>query len=266
MTAARAARRHGIATLELVLVFPLLLALVAAIFLVARADTARTFTPTKARNEAWKKRPQADPGDVLKVGHDPIRSGVDGSAEAGVKVLPPYGRTTLTARSGATATAHTWDSRAVPFAPGRKWLAPHTDEYGMIAGNVPILGGASRYLLLTFRAFFWIPVEVVAPIVGPILNGLTIAAGYILYGTEQLFYYSIKLPLDIAITIEEIAETPGRYIWGDSPWLSFMKDVRRVVEISMNVFHNLYDASQGRPGNWTPDDYWWLLRYFYWGG
>jgi len=134
-------RRRGIATLEFVLVFPLLMALVAGLFLIARADTRKTLTATAARNEAWKQRANANPGLVLELGNDPITSAVTTTQTRNVERGPLFPKDTFTATTKFTATGRTWDYRDVPFRPGRGPMNPHLDELFMIAKSVTNLGG-----------------------------------------------------------------------------------------------------------------------------
>ena len=53
--------RRGIASLELVLVFPLLLAIVSVLFAIGQCDVAKVGTATDARRQTWAQRPKADP-------------------------------------------------------------------------------------------------------------------------------------------------------------------------------------------------------------
>jgi hypothetical protein len=133
------ARRPGIASLEMVLVFPLLLALVAGVFLIARADAAKTFTATRARAEAWNRRADANPGDPLVLGTDPGRSAVDGSGSAGVKPGPLFPTANFRARSANTATGNTWASPTVRFAP-QPPMVPHMEEFNQMAKSIGSLG------------------------------------------------------------------------------------------------------------------------------
>lgn len=134
-------RPRGIATFEFVLVFPILMMLVAALFLVARADTRKSLTATVARNEGWNRTADANPGKVLELGNAPADSIVTAAPTREVPRGPLFPRDTFTAKSRLSATWRTWDRRDVPFEPGRGWMVPHLKELGMIARSVTNLNG-----------------------------------------------------------------------------------------------------------------------------
>ncbi len=141
--------RHGIATLEFVLVFPMLLALVAGLFLVARADVSKTLTATQARNELWQRERNANPGAVLALGNDPARSLVAATPSNPVRggSLFPNG---FTARSKAATTGRTWDYRDVPFGSVSRFMGFHIKELGLITAGLAqapgILGNLNTFL------------------------------------------------------------------------------------------------------------------------
>ena len=55
-------RRRAIASLELVLVFPFLLTIVSALFLIGKADLMKVQAVIDARRQTWRNRPNAPSG------------------------------------------------------------------------------------------------------------------------------------------------------------------------------------------------------------
>lgn len=140
-TASTRPRPRGIATFEFVLVFPVLMMLVAALFLIARADTKKSLTVTVARNEGWNRDADASPGKVLELGNAPADSVVTATPAREVPRGPLFPKDTFNAKSKLAATWRTWDHRDVPFEPNRGWMVPHLKELGMIAKSVRNLNG-----------------------------------------------------------------------------------------------------------------------------
>ena len=67
-------RRPGTAPLEFVLVLPLLVGLFACILWIGRAGAARTAALSEARERSWAGQSTADPGEVLRLNHNPAVS------------------------------------------------------------------------------------------------------------------------------------------------------------------------------------------------
>lgn len=134
-------RPRGIATFEFVLVFPILMLLVASLFLVARADTKKSLTATMARNEAWNRDTDANPGKVLELGNDPADSIVTAAPTRELPHGPLFPKDTFNAKSRLSATWRTWDHRDVKFRPGQGFMVPHMEELFMIAKSVTNLNG-----------------------------------------------------------------------------------------------------------------------------
>ena len=133
------AARSGIATLEFIFVFPILLSIVAAIILIARADVHKIAVATAARNDAWQKRPDANPGDVLKLLNDPAQSEITGRSRSVVPRSSIFAGE-FTADGRTTATGRPWDRKDLRFRPGQLHLVPHEAELALIVDSVPGLG------------------------------------------------------------------------------------------------------------------------------
>lgn len=119
--------RRGIASLELVLVFPMLLALVAILFAIAMSDVAKVQVTTKARQQTWAQRPSAPAGSPLDwVSQDPMASQIAPPQQQTVSLGPVYPGQTRQAQSKNTLVANPWASEAIPFPSLDKNMYPHT--------------------------------------------------------------------------------------------------------------------------------------------
>lgn len=254
--------RPGIATLEFVLVFPFLCAMVAGIFLVARADVHKTSVVTAARNEAWKKRPNANPGEILKLLNDPMKSEVSGEKTSDV----PKPKSSLfagpkfVAQGKNLSVGRTWDRKDLPFNPGRPHLDPHRDELTLLANNIPALGSIVNAGLTMFSISMSPernPVMIAAAIAGKIANALVKVAGITLH--------LLSAPLNIVLDLLEIAASFLKPIAVFKKWarkmLRFVNNIIKLVRYGLNVFEALYQASKGRPGVWVGNIPDWLKNF-----
>ena len=87
-----APRRRGTAPLEFVLAVPVLLVMCAGILWVGRAGAARTTALGEARGHAWAEAPAADPGEVLRLNHDPTASLTEYRAVRPFRGVAPFAR------------------------------------------------------------------------------------------------------------------------------------------------------------------------------
>src|SRR5579871_6645972 len=100
--------RRGIASLELVLVFPFVLAIVATLFLIARADLAKVESATTARAQTWRGRDLAPTGQALQPWHNPQDSRVGSLPKLPVVAGMPFPGQTWEAVSGNTLIGNAW--------------------------------------------------------------------------------------------------------------------------------------------------------------
>lgn len=251
--------RRGMAPLEFVLVFPLLLGLTAGLFLIARADMTKSFAATDARHRAWAGRPAVPPGQPLTLTADPAASA---AAHTTVKPVPPgplFGGG-YRAESRDTVFANPWDARAVPFAPGRGSFNPHLTELGMVAGQVPglgfVLGAGFAYARFLLDADGFAYRAIAAG--GKGLNGVVWVAG-------TLLAFTMAPAIAVAEGLIEILMIPLRIAsWFSSRAHRLLHYLERVVEmmdIGVWAALNLYDASRGRPGNWDANPVIWLFNF-----
>lgn len=253
----RPARRRGIATLEFVIVFPMLLVMVAAIFLMARADVEKTFVVTNARNDAWQKRATANPGNVLKLLNDPAASEAKGAATHAVVRSNYYAPESFTAEGKATAVGKTWDKEHLKFTPGRPHLDPHRDELTLLAENIPALASIVNLSLQVLGTVMSPERDVLmkaAAAVGKLANVLVVVAGFALH----LLAAPLNLILDGLEMVVDILAIPAKFSKKIRKIRDFAKRIINLIRFGLNMFEALYQASLGKPGVWVTSIPAWL--------
>jgi hypothetical protein len=252
------------APLEFVIVFPLLLALTAALFLIARADLAKSLTATTARHDAWAGRATVPAGSPLALNPDPAQSL---SARTATRPVPggPLFKGEFTAESRAAVYAHPWDWRGVPFDGGRSAFEFHDHEFSLLIGQIPELRQLAAFLGGGMQLIGFImdptrnPVLSVFRVIGPVLNAVVVVAGMILeYGTAPLLSVLNGLLKPIIWATEAILlpwrAVPGflrpRWVRRLFNFLNWLYSVEDMLNVGTWACHNLYAASQGRKGNW----------------
>jgi hypothetical protein len=241
--------RRGIATLELVLIFPTLMGLLYFVFLVARADVYKVGTVTAARQQAWQKRPNAAAAGPLSLNQNPQGDEINGSSLQPLAMGPLFGGQTQNAVSQNTLVANTWATPTVPFQSLPQNLSPHTTEMRMIV-NLPwdtIFGGLTMLFdpgsnpgMITASALGQ------AANIGIQIDGATL--DYIDGGALRL----ARGGLEIALAIQE-ATLIGCAFDACKP----MEEAIAILSFAITTFHNLNEAANGRPGDGTPslDDF-----------
>jgi hypothetical protein len=126
------------ATLELVMIFPFLMLLVAALFFVARAVAARTTGITQVRHDAFARRDQANPGTILGLTDNPLASMVTATATQPVAGGPTFPGTTFQAQALGSTTGRTWgtfgpDQQEVSFQLSTLYFAPSPDPFNLLS-------------------------------------------------------------------------------------------------------------------------------------
>lgn len=233
-------RRHGIATIELVLVWPLLLFMIVGVFLMARAGIAKEAAATKARAESYQQRPNVPTGDIFLLKHDPLASQAMGHHAIDVRG-PHYMRgTVFEAESFSFTIGRDWNFRDVPF-PRLGPFHIHADVLKLIAKNIPGVGVAIVGVIQAFATTMnpnENPLMLAASVAGQAGNiAIRIAAQYLM-----IYYHALQLakpPL-----IAGIAAAFASFQWGLAAQLSRALALINFVQRS---FVNLNRASQGLP-------------------
>lgn len=121
------APRAGNAPLEFVLVLPLLLLVATVGWWAAQAGFTRVRTATEARQKAWEKRDQCDPGTAFDARQDVLVSYRQDRAQNVVERKSPTGET-LTAKALAGLTDKTHDHARFEFPKLPERIGPHVEQ------------------------------------------------------------------------------------------------------------------------------------------
>jgi hypothetical protein len=131
------------ATLELAMIFPFLMLLVAVLFFVARAVAARTSTITQVRHDAFARRDQANPGTVLGPNDNALASLVTATAKRPVAGGVVFSGTTFQAQGLSGTTGRTWGTygsgqQEVSFQPSAPFFVPSPTPLSLLSASVPV--------------------------------------------------------------------------------------------------------------------------------
>ena len=143
----RRRRRSGVATIELVMCAPILLALAVMAFVLANASSKKSQVAIGARYEAWADRDsthEAAPLRIPNLSRNPIsKTETEPARLPAWSMVNGSGRTELTAVSKNHLLADSWDSDnpAVGFADSAAGLRPHRKPLTAL-----LAGGASGVL------------------------------------------------------------------------------------------------------------------------
>jgi hypothetical protein len=240
-------RRRGIASLELVLVFPMVLAIAAALFLIGHADVAKLAAATAARRQTWQERAEAPAGQRLRPWHNPQDSQISSQPVQSVSMGPLFSGQTRQAQSGNTVIANTWAFEAIPFPPLKKNMLPHTSVLALIGTDVSTAIFQGFQLLFDPGLDFGgNPVLQAARITGIGENVVVKAAGYAL---EFSIGAAINVQISILNRLWDALEASTLGFAGLTSEGKKIKKALNLLTTYLNCFHNLYEASQGRPGD-----------------
>lgn len=149
----RRSQRHGLAPLEFVLIFPLLLLLLMCGLWAARAGYAKMTAISTARCVAWEQ--VADAGTPLDRWQEPPVSWTQHRDQQAVVAKPPVAVPTTTAITLAGRTDQAWDHTDFPFPRLTTVIGPHYAQLVHVAQFIPaiqahvrVVRGAQRLDLL----------------------------------------------------------------------------------------------------------------------
>jgi hypothetical protein len=118
--------RPGTASIELVMVLPVLLVLCGCILTVGHGGAARVTALGGARDGSWAKEPVADPGDVFRLNHDPDASLVEQEFREPFRGFGTLGGREWTATARTGAHFRTWTDDDVSVAIARAGVEPQS--------------------------------------------------------------------------------------------------------------------------------------------
>jgi len=241
-------RRRGIATLELVFIFPLLMLMASAIFMMFRGDVGKESAATRARAQVFRQQNAADAGRVLQIDRNPLDSSTSTIQRQPVPLGPLFGRASTDAVSSASVTGRVWDYKDIAFLPvGRTWQ-PHRVELDAILrnGGFPpaIDAGAFDLFALTLD-----------PERNPALVGIA-AFGRVANIFVRFAGVILELPVSTVVRVQlgiiRATAAALRLLRGGAALAAELDRLGDFLQVGLDSFHNLYEASQGREGNWDP--------------
>jgi hypothetical protein len=187
--------RRAMASLELVLVFPMLMGIVSVLFVIAQSDAAKVGMATAARRQTWAKRSQAPAGSPLSVSYDPMTSKIDSAPQNTVSLGPVFARRTLQAQSRNTLIANPWAFAAIPFPSLDQNVIPHTTVLSSIEGIGVVASDICTLMELSYPNG---PVlNPASYVIEPVNYGLLAAGGVLLvvpYAGWNLFAAALGRP------------------------------------------------------------------------
>lgn len=137
--------RDGVATIEFVVVVPILLVLLGAILTVGHAGSARIAALGAARDGAWANEPNTDPGDVLSLNHNPDVSRAEYQAREPFRAFPPLNRREWSATARTETHFKTWTDDDLVVTGAR----PTSDPW---SSGLPALLAAHNHDTLPYAA------------------------------------------------------------------------------------------------------------------
>jgi hypothetical protein len=245
----------------------MLMAIVTALFLVGKADVAKLAAVSKARQQNWIGRTTAPTGpDMLRPWHDPQGSEFPAAAQAlqsvPISAGPLFsGQTqTLQGQSANTIIANTWANTpgapGIPFPPMQyKNMVPHTDALGLI-GKQDVTQGIFK----GFQALFDPGMDSGGNLGFQAARKLGTSSVPLLPGSNnsvQAAGAAMEYPVGAAInavlsSLQDVLDFVNGITFGIVGASDAGKKVQSVldrVKTFANFFHNLYEASQGKPGD-----------------
>jgi hypothetical protein len=247
--------RRAIASLELVLVLPFVLAMAGMLLVFARADVNKVAAATATRQQTWRNRPSADGGGALRLAQQPQRSEVSSAPKFALPVGKAIAGQIQPATSSNTVIGNTWNFAEVKFQPLPQNLQPHTDEIGKVASDLP--DPAPDALKKSFKALLLFDPNsdhalMAAAALGQTGDVATKLAGELLHIVDLL--NKLGEGLDIADWMLSAAEDTGiggiiggigSLVGVDDP-VGKLKDAIHQLKKAFDALDGLYRASQGR--------------------
>jgi hypothetical protein len=137
--------RKGVASLELVLIFPLMLFCAAGVMYAGRAGLARATVSINVRRTVFLDREKAESKSPLSVFEDVTES------RSSVETGRPFktwikGPKTPIARSKSTTLTGEWNHYSVQFDPDRGFLTPHIKVLGRFIGGTGLSSGLEKVM------------------------------------------------------------------------------------------------------------------------
>jgi len=238
-------RRSGTAPIEFVLVLPLLLFLCVGLFLMSRATIAKEAAATRARRDAWAKRPEAKPGDIFLLSHDPAESRVQAATRIRVAGGPLFRRTNFEAESQAAVIDAPWHHRSVPFDALGDFKV-HRKPFKLIAKNLTfgdlVVGATQLFADLLNPGLN--PLMVAAATVGKLGNVAVAVAGKVLVTIISPILGGVIATIQLAMVPLRLASW---FSLGARRLLRRLVNAVNLIRLGLDAGYNLDRAANGLP-------------------
>lgn len=235
--------RRGLASLEFVLAFPIMLLFASAVLWVGGAGIAKTKAAVDSRNQTWASRPSAQPTDALSVNWGPSNGARTKTVSKNFKGWTGGGKKNATSKH--TVFAGAWDHRNLKFEPKRGLMTPHLSIMGKIGTGANLGSGVEQVLGTGMKTLEFLITNPVTIGTGKALNLGVKAAGIAL----QVTVFPLKA-IRVALKIANL-----------NPFVSLGKEIS-IVNIMLNSIDGLIESSKEREGNWQGDSLKKITRIF----
>jgi hypothetical protein len=230
----------------------MLLTIVGALFMIARADVAKVQAATDARAQTWQQRPNAPPGQLLAAWHNPADSQVSTLPQRPVDGGPVFTGLIWQAQSGNALIGNPWASRAIPFpSQPNKNIKIHTSVLTpSVASRIGAATSSAALDTLSWTmdpgantALVTVAKACTAPVVGG--NALVWVAGFYLEVTAGA---PIKAQITVLNKMWDALEISTVGLAGLTKQGKKIKDALNKITNALNCFDNLWEAANGRLG------------------
>lgn len=246
--------RSGVASLELVMVLPLLAGCVYALFVLTKTTLNGLNTVAEARLKTFQGLRPGTVQEPLAYNANLSDGRVENLAERSIVYDGWWKAAPVVTKSGSQTMGGPWDSRSVEFATGTNDFDVHTKPLGYIAkyaesylGGIPL----DQSVDVAFQAMgfgmrlYENPIVFVPSLQSRALKYPAIAAGYVLYGNIA----ALEFVADTAETIADgIDAATGGFLgqlFGGDGNAGELRDAADKIRSVLNPMRQLYEASQG---------------------
>ena len=236
--------RRGVASLELVLAFPMMLFCAAGVMYSGRAGLARTSAAISVRRSVFLEREKADspsPLSVFETVDNPNSVETGRSFKTWIR-----GPKEPIARSKAATLTGEWNHYSVKFEPNRGLFTPHIAVLARFVGSTTIGPGFEKVVGGVGKAIEFVLTNKYLLTVGKAYNKVLDAGA--------VFFKYTLLPL---LWLTEKAVKLANL----NPFVS-LGALDDVIDVYQTAVQSLVDATDEKPGNWNVGELGDLIKYF----
>jgi hypothetical protein len=236
--------RKGVASLELVLAFPIMLFCVAGVMYAGRAGLARTSVAISVRRTVFLEREKAkspSPLSVFESVDNTNKVATGRSFKAWVR-----GPKQPMASSESTILTGEWNHHSVRFDPNRGMITPHLSVLAKFVGSTGLGSGAEKVMGGLGKALEFV-----------LTNKLVITAGKVANGVLDVGAVWLKYTLLPVLQLAEYAVKIANL----NPFVS-LGALDDAIDTFQTAVQSLIDATDEKPGKWSLGELFDLAMYF----